>query len=257
MERSNRRHSDFRKKGANKTVLHTEKVDYKHGDTALQGYLAYDDAIQGKRPGLLVVHCFRGLRDFVKERAEQLANLGYIAFGLDMYGIRPKDDQEAFALAKIYGDDRPLMRSRANAGLEVLKGHKLTDAKRIGAMGYCFGGGVVLELARSGAEIAGVVGFHANLNTPNRDDAKNIRGKVLILHGADDPFVPDDQVLAFQDEMRKAKVDWQMVFYGNAVHGFTMPESGTDPSKPVAYNEKADRRSWEAMKAFFKEILEY
>jgi dienelactone hydrolase len=204
---------------------------------------------------VLVVHCFRGLRDFVKERAEQLANLGYIAFALDMYGMRPKDDQEAFALAKIFGDDRPLMRSRANAGLEVLKGHKLTDAKRIGAMGYCFGGGVVLELARSGAEIAGVVGFHASLNTPNRDDAKNIRGKVLILHGADDPLVPTDQVLAFQDEMREAKVDWQMVFYGGAVHGFTMPESGGDASKPVAYNEKADKRSWEAMKDFFREIF--
>jgi dienelactone hydrolase len=112
-----------------------------------------------------------------------------------------------------------------------------------------------LELARSGAEIGGVVGFHANLDTPNHDDAKNIKGKVLVLHGADDPLVPNDQVLAFQDEMRKARVDWQMVFYGGAVHGFTMPESGTDPSKPAAYNEKADKRSWEAMKAFFKEVF--
>lgn len=255
MESTHRRHTDLRKKESKKVALQTEKVNYKHGDTVLEGYLAYDDAIKGKRPGVLVVHCFRGLRDFVKERAEQLANLGYIAFALDMYGVRPKDDQEAFALAKIYGDDRPLMRSRANAGLEVLRAHKLTDAKRIGAMGYCFGGGVVLELARSGAEISGVVGFHANLSTPNRDDAKNIKGKVLILHGADDPLVPTDHVLAFQDEMRKAKVDWQMVFYGGSVHGFTMPESGTDPSKPVAYNEKADKRSWEAMKAFFKEVF--
>jgi dienelactone hydrolase len=236
-------------------ALKTEKVDYKHGSTLLEGYLAYDDTIQGKRPGVLVVHCFRGLRDFVKERAEQLANLGYIAFALDMYGVLPKDDQEAFALAKIYGDNRPLMRSRANAGLEILRGYKLTDVKRIGAMGYCFGGGVVLELARSGAEVAGVVGFHANLNTPNREDAKNIKGKVLILHGAEDPLVPTDHVLGFQDEMRMAKVDWQMVFYGGAVHGFTMPETGTDPSKPVAYNEKADKRSWEAMKIFFREVF--
>jgi len=240
-----------------KAVLETEKVDYKHRGTALEGYLAYDRAIKGKRPGVLVVHCFRGLRDFVKERTELLANLGYIAFALDMYGVgvKPKDDQEAFALAKTYGDNRPLMRSHANAGLEVLRGHELTDVKRIGAMGYCFGGGVVLELARSGAEIAGVVGFHANLNTPNPDDAKNIKGKVLVLHGADDPVVPTDQVLAFQDEMRKAKVDWQMVFYGGAVHGFTMPESGTDHSKIAAYNEKADKRSWEAMKAFFSEVF--
>ena len=237
------------------TALYTERIDYKHRDTVLQGYLAYNDAIQGIRPGLLVVHCFRGLRDFVKERTELLAGLGYIAFALDMYGVIPRDDQEAFALAKTYGDNRPLMRSRANAGLEVLKKHKLTDVKRIGAMGYCFGGGVALELARSGAEIAGVVGFHANLDTPNRDDAKNIKGKVLILHGADDPLVPTDHVLAFQEEMRKAKVDWQMVFYGGAVHAFTMPESGADPTKPVAYNENADKRSWEAMKAFFKEVF--
>ena len=236
--------------------LHTKKFDYKHGDTVLKGYLVYNDSIQGRRPGVLVVHCFRGLRDFVKERTELLANLGYIAFALDMYGVIPKDDQEAFVLAKTYGENRPLMRSRANAGLEVLKKHKLTDAKRIGAMGYCFGGGVVLELARSGVEIAGVVGFHANLNTLNRDDAKNIKGKVLILHGADDPLVPTDHVLAFQEEMRKAKVDWQMVFYGSAVHAFTMPESGADPTKPVAYNENADKRSWEAMKAFFKEVFE-
>jgi dienelactone hydrolase len=255
MERKNRRRSDPQKKEATKAILKTEKVDYKHGDAVLQGYLAYEDSIQRKRPGVLVVHCFRGLRDFVKERAEQLANLGYIAFALDMYGVIPKNDQEAFALAKTFGDDHPMMRSRANAGLEILKKHQLTDVKRIGAMGYCFGGGVVLELARSGAEIAGVVGFHANLNTPNPKDAKNIKGKVLILHGADDPLVPDDQVLAFQDEMRKAKVDWQMVFYGGAVHGFTMPESGTDPSKPAAYDEKADRRSWEAMRAFFREVF--
>jgi len=256
MESDYRKHSDLQNKEGAMTALHTEKVDYKHGDTVLKGYLSYDDAIQGKRPGVLIVHCFRGLRDFVKERAELLADLGYLAFALDMYGVIPKDDQEAFALAKTYGDNLPLMRSRANAGLEVLKRHKLADAKRIGAMGYCFGGGVVLELARSGAEIAGVVGFHANLDTPNRDDAKNIKGKVLILHGADDPFVPTDHVLAFQEEMRKAKVDWQMVFYGGAVHAFTMPEAGADPTKPVAYNENADKRSWEAMKAFFKEVFE-
>lgn len=246
---------DLRDKKPQKTALKTETVNYRHGDTALKGYLAYDTASKGKRPGVLVVHCFRGLREFVKERAEQIANLGYIAFALDMYGHIPKDDQEAFALAKTYGGNRPLMRNRASAGLEVLRSHELTDVTRIGAMGYCFGGGVVLELARSGAEIAGVVGFHAMLNTPNPDDANNIKGKILALHGADDPLVPTEEVLAFQDEMRKARVDWQMVFYGGAVHGFTMPETGTDHSKPVAYNEKADKRSWEAMQNFFREVF--
>jgi len=238
-----------------RAALKTKVIEYKHDDVGLKGYLAFDDAIKAKRPGVLVVHCFRGLRDFVKERAEELAKLGYIAFAIDMYGMIPKNDEEAFATAGIYKNNRPVMRSRANTGLEVLKKHELTDAKRIAAIGYCFGGGVVLELARSGADMVGVVGFHAVLNTPNPADAKNIKGKVLALHGADDPVVPTDEVLAFQDEMRKAKVDWQMVFYGGAVHGFTMPESGTDPSKRAAYNEKADKRSWEAMKSFFGEIF--
>ena len=255
MKSNNRRYSDLQHKKPAKVSLHTETVVYRHDDTALEGYLAYDDAVQGKRPGVLVVHCFRGLRDFVKERVDLLANLGYIAFALDMYGVIPKDDKEAFALARIYADDRALMRSRANAGLKILRSHKLTDVKHVGAMGYCFGGGAVLELARSGAEITGTVGFHADLSTPNRDDAKNIKGKVLVLHGADDPIVPTDQVIAFQDEMRKAKVDWQMIFYGGAVHAFTMPESGTDPSKPAAYDEKADRRSWQAMQVFFLEVF--
>jgi dienelactone hydrolase len=239
-----------------KAALKTRVIEYKHGDVGLKGYLADNEAFTRKRPGVLVVHCFRGLRDFVKGRAEELAKLGYIAFAIDMYGMIPKDDEEAFATAGIYKNNRPLMRSRANAGLEVLKKHELTDAKRIAAIGYCFGGGVVLELARSGADMVGVVGFHATLNTPTPADARNIKGKVLALHGADDPVVPTDEVLAFQDEMRKAKVDWQMVFYGGAVHAFTMPESGTDPSKRVAYDEKADKRSWEVMKSFFGEIFQ-
>jgi dienelactone hydrolase len=238
-----------------KAGLKTKWIEYKHGNVVLKGYLAYNDGIKGKRPGVLVVPCLRGLKDFDQGRAEQLAKLGYIAFAIDMYGVRPKDDQEAFALARIYGEDRPMMRSRATAGLEVLQKHKLTDAGHMAAIGYCFGGCVALELARSGADMAGIVGFHAGLDTPNPDDGKNIKGKVLILHGAEDPFVPIKQVLAFQDEMRKANVDWQMVFYGGAVHGFSMPESGTDPSKPVAYDEKADKRSWAAMKSFFTEIF--
>jgi dienelactone hydrolase len=237
--------------------LHSEVVEYKHGDTVLEGYLAYDEAVKGKRPGVLVVHEWTGLAAYIKMRTEQLAELGYIAFAIDMYGkgVRPKNRQEAAAQANIYRSDRQLMRSRARAGLEVLWRHPLTDTKRIAAIGYCFGGGTVLELARSGADLAGAVSFHGNLDTPNPEDAKNIRGKVLVLHGADDPAVPKEQVLAFQDEMRKAGVDWQMIIYGGAVHNFTNPEAGADKSKGSAYDEKADRRSWEAMRLFFAEIF--
>lgn len=237
--------------------LRTEAVQYTHNGTVLEGYLAYDDAIEGKRPGVLVVHEWWGLTPYIKGRAEQLAGLGYIAFAIDMYGKgkTASTAEEAGALAGTYNKDRALMRSRAQAGLEVLRKHALTDPGRIAAIGYCFGGTTALELARSGAELAGVVSFHGGLSTPNPGDAANIKGKVLALHGADDPFVDAGQVAAFQEEMRKAGVDWQMVLYGGAVHSFTNPASGNDPSKGVAYNERADRRSWEAMKLFFKEIF--
>jgi len=238
-------------------TIRTDVIDYKHGDTVLEGYLAYDDAIQGKRPGVIVVHEWWGINNYVRMRTEQLAKLGYIAFAIDMYGkgVRAKDAKEAGSLSSTYRSDRALMRSRANAGFEVLKNHSLTDVNRIAAIGYCFGGTTVLEMARSGAALVGVVSFHGGLGTPNPGDAKNIKGKVLVLHGANDPAVPPDQVMAFQDEMRKTEVDWYFVSYGGAVHSFTNPDSGNDPSKGAAYNEKADKRSWGAMKLFFAEIF--
>jgi dienelactone hydrolase len=153
------------------------------------------------------------------------------------------------------GNDRSLLRARANAGLDVLRKNPMVDPKRIVAIGYCFGGTAVLELARSGADLAGVVSFHGGLATPSPDDAKNIKGKVLVLTGADDPAVKPEQVIAFEDEMSRASVDWHLVSYGNAVHGFTNPANGTDNAKGAAYNEKADKRSWRAMKDFFEEIF--
>lgn len=237
--------------------VQTQVIEYKHGNTVLEGYLAYDDDVQDKRPGVIVVHEWTGLDSYVQQRAKQLAELGYVAFAIDMYGkgIRPKNEKEAAAQATIYRSDRKLMRDRANAGLKVLQQNKLTDKNRIAAIGYCFGGGTVLELARSGADVS-VVSFHGNLDTPNPGDAKNIKGKVLVLHGAEDPLVPVEQVLGFADEMNQAKVDWQMVAYGNAVHSFTNPESGSDKSKGVAYNASADKRSFAAMKQFFAEIFQ-
>ncbi len=244
---------------AAKTAIRTQALDYHQEDATLEGYLAYDDRVKGQRPGVLVVHEWWGINEYIRRRAEQLASLGYAAFAADIYGKgnRAKTREEAMALAGKFrsGTDRALMRARVNAGLEELKKSPLVDRKRVAAIGYCFGGAVVLELARSGAELAGVVSFHGGLATPNPDDAKNIKAKVLVLTGADDPSVKPEQVTAFEDEMRHAGVDWQLVTYGHAVHGFTNPDNGTDNTRGVAYNEKADKRSWRAMKDFFEEIF--
>ena len=239
-------------------AVHGEAVEYKHGDTALEGYFAIDDAVQGPRPGVLVVHDWTGLRENPKKRAEQLAELGYAVFAIDMYGkgIRPTDPKDASAQATIYKSDRPLLRERAKAGLEVLAKHPDVDASRLAAIGYCFGGTTVLELARSGADLRGVVSFHGGLDTPDPKDAKNIKGKVLVLHGADDPYSPKEEVLAMENEMRQAGVNYQVHVYEGAVHSFTIPEAGNDNSKGAAYNADADRRSWEAMKQFFVEIFQ-
>ncbi|HWB58286.1 MAG TPA: dienelactone hydrolase family protein, partial [Chthoniobacteraceae bacterium] len=206
---------------------------------------------------ILVVHDWLGVGDYVKGRAEQLARLGYIAFVADIYGkgVRPQNAAEAAKVAGIYKNDRALFRARVTAALDQLKKDPDVDPSRIAAIGYCFGGTAVLELARSGADIAGIVSFHGGLDTPTPEDAKNIKCKVLILHGADDPLAPAAQVAAVEDEMRKANVDYQITLYGGAVHAFTREDAGSDNSKGAAYNEKADKRSWQAMKDFFAEIF--
>src|SRR5688572_26639564 len=238
-------------------AIKTETVEYKEGDTTLEGVLLYDDSIVNKRPGILIAHQWKGLTDYEKKRGEMLAKLGYVAFAADIYGkgTRPKDVQEAGQFAGKYKNDRDLLRKRVKAGFEQLKKSRLVDPQKTAAIGYCFGGTTVLELARAGEDVKGVVSFHGALGTPTPDDAKNIKGKVLALHGADDPFVPPAEEQAFEEEMRKAKVDWQLVAYGNAVHSFTDWNAGSDNSKGAAYNEKADKRSWEDMKDFFNELF--
>lgn len=237
-------------------ALHTETIVYTDSGKKLEGYLAYDDSAEGKRPGVLVVHEWWGINDYIKKRTEKLAGLGYIAFAADIYGqgIRTADAEVAGKLAAIYRSDRALLRRRVAKGLEVLAANSRTDTDRLAAIGYCFGGTAVLELARSGAKISGVVSFHGNLDTPSPSSSV-IQAKVLALTGALDPFVPPEQVSAFENEMKNAGADWTLVRYGGAVHSFTNPASGSDPSKGVAYNEAADRRSWLAMKDFFAEIL--
>jgi dienelactone hydrolase len=237
--------------------IQTKTVEYKEGNTVLEGYYAYDDAIKGRRPGVLIVHEWTGVGPYVKKRAEMLAKMGYTAFAADIYGkgVRPQNPKEAATQAGNYKANRKLLRARAQAGLEQLRRFPQTDTKQVAAIGYCFGGTTVLELARSGADLTAVVSFHGALDTPNLADAKNIKAKILACHGGDDPYVPMDQVLTFEKEMRDAKVDWQLVVYGNAVHSFTNPESGNDNSKGAAYNENADKRSWQAMTDFFDTVF--
>jgi dienelactone hydrolase len=235
----------------------TETVEYTLAGVTLQGSISSDPSFTGPRPAVLVIHDWFGASDYTRMRAEQLAALGYVAMVADIYGkgIRPANAQEASAEAGKYYKDRQLLRMRARAGLDFLASRPNVDPQRLAVMGYCFGGGAALELARSGAPVKGVVTFHGSLATPNPEDAKNIKGKVLVLHGADDPYVKADDVKAFMEEMRRAGVDWQLVHYSGAVHSFTDKRAGNDNSKGAAYNEAADRRSWVAMKNFFEEVL--
>ncbi len=238
-------------------AVRTEPIEYRDGETALQGYIAYDDASTDKRPGVLVVHEWKGLGPYAIRRAEQLARLGYVAMAVDMYGkgVRAKDHEEAGKLSGIYRKDRALTRSRIRAALNVLKANEFVDPGRIAAIGYCFGGMAVLELARSGADILGVVTFHGALDTPNPEDAKQITCKVLVLHGANDGYITQEQVAAFEREMREAGVDYQLIQYPGAVHSFTVREAGDNPAAGAAYDKAADEQSWEQMKAFFQKLF--
>ena len=239
-------------------AVKTQTVDYKVGDTDFRGFLAYDDAATGKHPGVLIAPEWWGLNDYARMRAEQLAAMGYVAFAMDPYGggKTAQDPKEAGTLAgALRAGDRKELRERTQAALEVLKKNEHVDTSRVAAIGYCFGGTAVLELARSGADVAGVVSFHGGLSTAHPEEAKNIKGKVLVCHGGDDAFEPAAEVEAFQKEMRDGKVDWQMNIYGGAVHAFTNPKADQAGMKGVAYNASADRRSWQAMQAFFGEIF--
>ena len=232
-------------------------VEYPAGDTTCEGVFVTDSLLMNRGPAVLIAHQWKGLSDYEKKRAEMLVKLGYRVFCADVYGkgVRAANPQDASQLAGKYKGDRPLLRERINAALNTLKQQPGVNTNRIAAIGYCFGGTTVLELARSGAELKGVVSFHGGLGSPTPADAQNIKSKVLVLHGADDQFVPAEELAGFEKEMRDAKVDWQLVSYGGAVHSFTDWNAGNDHSKGAAYNEKADQRSWEAMKTFFAEVL--
>lgn len=231
-------------------------VPYVHGEMALEGWLVHDPARSATAPGVLLVHEWRGLDDHVKEYARRLAEQGYAAFALDMYGkgVLAANNTEAAALAKPLRDDRPRMRQRAAAGLQAFLATGVVDPARVAAIGFCFGGTTVLEMARDNQPLRGVVSLHGGLKTP-LPATGTVSPKVLVLHGAVDPHVPPEEVIAFGKEMEAAKADWQLVAYGKAVHSFTNPKAGDDPSKGAAYEETAARRAWRHLLVFLEEAL--
>jgi dienelactone hydrolase len=232
-----------------RAAIKTQYLDYKHDETLLSGYLAYDDAAVGRRPGVLLVHFRGGLSDKTLSDAQMIARLGYVVFALDMFGkgILPKTVPEMRALTGIYDRDRALMRARAQAGLEVLQGSDRVDLARIAVIGYCFGGTVAVELAESGAPLAGVVSVHGSFRNFAPEAAKNIKGRVLILHGAEDATAPLEEVSKLIGDLRTAKVAWQLELYSGAAHGFTMPGN---PSE-----ERADAEYKAAVQRFFNELF--
>jgi dienelactone hydrolase len=243
--------------GVSRAGTLTKLVEYRQGDATLEGSVTYDTAGPARKPGILIFHQWMGPTAYEQKRAEQLAALGYVAFVADVYGkgVRPSNPKEAAAEAGKYRSNRPLFRARGQTALAALRAQPNVLPDKIVAIGYCFGGGAALELGRSGADVLGIVSFHGSLDTPTPEDGKNIRGKVLVLHGADDPNVPRAAVLGLEDELTRAGVDWEVDLYANTVHAFTQPDAGSDKSKGVAYNPEADRRSWQRFQAFLAEVL--
>ena len=232
-------------------------VSYQHGDLQLEGYLAHDDSIEGKRPAVLVVHEWWGLNDYARRRVEQLARMGYVSFALNMYGkgkVTKHPEQAAEWMKQVNSNVR-LWQQRALAGLEVLKKNPRADTTRIAAIGYCFGGATVQQLAYSGANIKGIVSFHGSLLPPPDDQPKPVQAKILICHGAADPFAEEGAVQNYISAMERAGLDWQMIIYGGAKHSFTNPDADHAGMKALRYSKSVDQRSWEHMKRFFEEIF--
>jgi dienelactone hydrolase len=231
-------------------------VAWELGKTKFEGTLVYDDAVKTPRPGLVAVPNWMGVTPANIKQVEGLAGDRYVILLADVYGkdVRPKNMDEAGKAAGALKADRKTLRERVNKALEVLKAQAKTapvDTAKVGAIGFCFGGTTVLELARSGAKVAGVVSFHGGLDSPTPADGKNITARVLALHGADDPFEQPKDLEAFETELRDAKVDWQLVKYGGAVHGFTDVDANL-PGK-LMYDAKATKRAYQAMNDFFAE----
>jgi dienelactone hydrolase len=237
--------------------MKTESIAYQDGDVTLRGFLAYDDTKSGRRPGILVMPGGFGLGVNAKQRAEMLAGLGYVALAGDPYGngIEINDLQEVMKSVSALRADPAKFRHRAQVALDKLASLPQVDPHRLAAIGYCLGGTFALELARAGAPLTGVVTFHGGLETQRPAAPGQVKAKILVCTGADDPSVPVAHVNAFADEMTKAGVDWHIISYGGTMHGFTYPDAESRGIAWIVYNQRADERSWQAMRSFFAEIF--
>jgi dienelactone hydrolase len=235
--------------------VQTADIEYSYDGIRLVGELSFDETRAGKRPAVLVAHEGGGLTDHAKSRARRLAELGYVAFALDYFGDGvPLAADQATARFTELAEDPLRSRMIARAGLDVLLADERTDASRVAAIGYCFGGTMALELARGGADLKAVVGFHSGLSTTREEDTPNITGRVLVCIGADDPYIPAAQRLTFEEQMSAAGVDWRLNLYGGAVHSFTNPDAdGSNPA--LKYDQRTDERSWRAMLDVFGEVF--
>jgi len=250
----------FAGSAASKPRVEGKDVQYSAEGVVLKGYLAYDAKVKGKRPGVLVVHEWWGLNDYARKRANMLAEMGYVALAVDMYGdgkqaVHP-DDAGKFSseLMKNF----PIAKARFEAAMEFLKKQPETDPARIAAIGYCFGGGIILNMARQGADLKGVASFHGSLTAVQAATPGSVKAKVLVLHGADDKFITAEQIEAFKQEMKNAGADFRFIAYPGAIHSFTNPDAGNMGKKfnlPLSYNAAADKKSWKELKDFLTAIF--
>lgn len=235
-------------------------VEYRDGEMAMKGYLAWNDAVKGKRPGVLVVHEWWGLNDYARKRARMLAEQGYVALAVDMYGEGKQaahpDDAGAFSSAVMKNMD--IMTARFRAAMDLLRKQPAVDAGQIGAIGYCFGGAVVLNMARQGLDLKGVASFHGSLATSKSAEPGAVRAKVAVFNGGADTFITPEQVGGFAAEMARAGADFRFISYAGVKHSFTNPDADAYAKKfglPLAYNAAADRESWDELKRFFREVF--
>jgi len=237
--------------------MKTADIDYRDGSLTCRGFLAYDETKAGRRPGVLVVHEAFGLGKPAMDRTKMLAELGYVAFAADMFGDRKQvsDMNEAMAIITDLLGNPAKGRARTRAALATLLAQPQVDASRVGAIGFCFGGSSVLELARDGGDVKGVISFHGGLQTQAPAQKGAVKAKVLVCTGADDPMIPAAAVNTFEEEMRNAGADWQVITYGGTVHSFTNPEANGSINPAILYNKRTDERSWAALKSFFAEAF--